>query len=254
MKKLLTILILLILFATISWTAEPIKGSPVMKVLGEGGKAASYNKSKTEWVNEPIKHLPTVKELAKQAEKKPVQLAWGVMGVMGGTSAAAACSTGSRDNSGTVIGYISVVNGDTKNYGGQGQNYAAQDTQCICKVTFNLTQVGDISGKTFTANIWGPISGTYDAIPTTPISTSAAVTGAAWSSTAVDFSFSSCASMTAGSKYYVTVNMDGNSDGTNYIRLNMMNNGVYSGLDTWWNKSKAFTNGGVVDVWLKLYW
>jgi len=93
-------------------------------------------------------------------------------------------------------------------------NWEDESAHNICKVSAKLTKTaGDISGKTYYVTIWTMDSTALDEV----VGTSGGVTGSnSWSSTVVDFTFSSAISLSADTPYGFTVSMSGSADASNY--------------------------------------
>ncbi len=94
-----------------------------------------------------------------------------------------------------------------------GMQWTAPANLQICKLTFRVSyETGDISAKTYVAQVWSNSSGNLG----TSLGTSAGVAGNnSWSGTWVEFTFSTPVSVTSGTVYHLTI-VNGASDASNY--------------------------------------
>lgn len=147
-------------------------------------------------------------------------------------AAAAACTTVHEQNSSSISGSYSVGAVGDNTYAGQ-TGWDPGSSISICKLSATLTAVGTISSQSWRMEIWtlsganlGVLQGTSDS-----------VTGVnSWSSTAVDFTFSSPVSVSGGTQYALVVTR-GATDGSNYVQLQRSASGGLAGIAAIFNGS-----------------
>jgi len=179
---------------------------------------------------------------------------WVAGSVVAPTNACDTGNSGSDFTGSTYGGAHSIGETDDNYFIGQGY-FQPNFTQCVCKITIEMSSSGDISGKTYYMKIWAA-TGAWENLPTNYLAKSSGVTGDnAWSGTLVEFSFSTCVNMSASSYYHITIDQDGAaSDATNFASLHM-NEGTYASYRTMWKKDKSIDNDNTGnDSNLTFYW
>lgn len=84
----------------------------------------------------------------------------------------------------------------------------------IGKVAFKLNSVGDLTGKTLTARIWTQSGDDFNV----NVASSNGVSGASWSSTEVEFIFSTPYTTSMGTNYVISLDVGG-VDASNYAEM-----------------------------------
>jgi hypothetical protein len=137
-------------------------------------------------------------------------------------------------------------------YSGQGR-WSNASARTINKIAFNLTKsAGSISAKTYSCKIW-TMTGTYnlDVLQ----ATSDGVTGDnGWSSTWVEFTFSTPFPTTGGVAYAFTLDIGG-TDGSNYASLSYSSSvSTFPGGNDYWNSGKAAQLGASTDCAIRIWY
>lgn len=114
---------------------------------------------------------------------------------------------------------------------------------CLCKVAFMANNVvGDVSAKSYVVKVFA-VDGSDDIVPGSPLATSDAVAGTAWSAGAwTYFTFSTAFILPASGSYaLVPDTADGSDDASNYVNPRYSASGSINGTHGVW------TSGGVGD-------
>lgn len=139
--------------------------------------------------------------------------------------ASGGCTTVQMQNTSPAVDFVEV--GDTANdyYGGQIQFDPGANVS-ICGIEFILTAVGNISGKTYTCEIYddGNPFGTQRGV-------SAGISGSnAWSATTVKFLFTPNVSLLSGNPYDLLITANTIPDASNWVRIVASASGGIVGL------------------------
>jgi hypothetical protein len=169
--------------------------------------------------------------------------------MVGGSVAAASCSLG---EDGFTADTTSVKIGDEDYWYVGLQTWSNASERCICKVSAKLVATGTITSKTFKARIW-TMSGTALNSELTN-SPSAAVTGAAWSATTVDFDFSPCVIVGAAASVAITINQEEVWDAENYASIYYTAVSSMTGAYARWQAAKVRAATGAFDSQMKVWW
>lgn len=159
-----------------------------------------------------------------------------------------ACDTLVAENTATTASYVDIGDGASTYF--VGHHFLDEgDGHDICKITLNMSlSSGDISGKTFTCYVYTiDGSGNLDTLQ----GTSEGISGNnSWDESDVEFTFSSAVSF--GLDYAVVVSM-GETDGSNYARMNYSSSGQLQGLMGRWESDLSRSSSGANDGKLAIY-
>jgi hypothetical protein len=163
------------------------------------------------------------------------------------------CSgTPTVDNSANTNGSTYYVGRTTDNYyAGQSAFNPGADAS-VCKISFFVRSVGNVTGKTYTARVW-TMSGTS---LNSNIGSSDSIGGGSWSTEQlITFTFSIPVSLTNGTSYGITLD-GGGYDATNYleIRLKQVTGNDISGAYRNWHDDKVVGQAATTDTYIKIYY
>lgn len=189
----------------------------------------------------------------QRQEVEPVQHARLNAVVVGAGVSAAGCNCALGDEDTTEDANVLIGSSDTDVYYHGLVWNDASNTRQLCRVdVLFIDKTGTITAKDFYVRVWTMTGGNLNA----NVASTGVVTGPSYGTGVFTaFTFASPYSLTAGTSYAITVNMEG-SDASNYMR-GMKHNGEGIANADWeqWslNKNEAGNSVGNDPV-MKLYW
>lgn len=164
---------------------------------------------------------------------------------------AASCSTVHVQNSAASDGDFHFVGESAGNYySGQG-SWDPEANISICKINFVVIGVaGNVSGKTYVMQIWSQDGGGN---LSSNLGTSDGVTGNnSWSTTDVEFTFSTPVAVTSGTLYSIVLTANG-TDGSNFIRITYTGSGQLTGIRALFNSAGTLGSTSSADAKLTIF-
>lgn len=163
------------------------------------------------------------------------------------------CSTIHEENTQAIIVDFNWVGNDAGNYYNGQRSYTVASEIQVCKISVTLTGHGTITGNTYTCEVWVyNTSSPFDL--QSQVGVSDGVSGAAWTQTVVDFTFSTPVTLSPGTTYAIVWTKNSAPDSSNKLQLHMTSNTAeITGVNSHWNSSRILTDAGGDDVKMIIY-